>query len=400
MAYQAMLDVGIKPQPASAAVRFDQGIIVDALLGTGLNRPLRDDCRQLIAAMNRSSCPVVAVDLPSGLCGDSGQVFAEAVQADLTISLLAAKQGLYTGLGPQCSGSVIYDDLAVAAEHFRQLGPAIEHLDLQQCLQPLAKRQRSAHKGLFGHVVVIGGDYGMGGAAIMAAQAALKVGAGLVSLATRAEHIGAAISRQPEVMAHGIASSQSLQVLLAKASVVVIGPGLGQSPWSRQCLQQALACELPCGIDADALNLIAADNSLLPSATARWVMTPHPGAAARLLQLSTADINRDRFSAVEQLHCRFGGTIVLKGAGSLINRGAGTALCSYGNPYMASGGMGDVLSGLIGGFMAQGLELEQASKAGVVLHAAAADRVVEEHGGQGMTACDLFIPIRQLLNAN
>ncbi len=217
----------------------------------------------------------------------------------------------------------------------------------------------------------------MAGAVAMASEAAARVGAGLVSVVTRPEHVAPLVARQPEVMVHGVNSRQQLEPLMDRFNCIVVGPGLGRSAWSEQMLQLILATRLPLVVDADALNLIAAEG---PIDRHDWIMTPHPGEAARLLGCETTDIQRDRYKAILALQQKYGGTILLKGAGSLLQDHHETSLCPYGNPGMAVGGMGDVLSGVIGGLLAQGLSPSQAGRLGACLHARAADLSAKENG--------------------
>jgi NAD(P)H-hydrate epimerase len=244
-------------------------------------------------------------------------------------------------------------------------------------------------------VLVIGGDIGMGGAALIAAEGALRAGAGLVSLATRPVHVAPGLALRPELMVLGIDQPDQVVELARQASVIAIGPGLGQQPWGRELWQLALAAGRPLVVDADALSLLAEQ----PQRRDDWILTPHPGEAARLLALCNAEIQGDRFAAVEQLQRRYGGVSVLKGAGSLVCQGGGHPLgvCSQGNPGMASGGMGDLLTGLTAGLLAQGMLLADAAELGVCLHAAAGDRAALE-GERGLLAGDLLQQIRALVN--
>jgi hydroxyethylthiazole kinase-like uncharacterized protein yjeF len=237
----------------------------------------------------------------------------------------------------------------------------------------------------------------MAGAAVMASQAALKVGAGLVSCATRPEHIAALIARCPEVMAHAVISGQEVEPLLERPSVIVVGPGLGQGPWGEQLLQKVIATDLPLVVDADALNILAAGRVVKTPYRENWILTPHPGEAARLLGCDTGDIQKDRFAAVAELQKRYGGAVILKGAGTLIAGADEIALSRYGNPGMASGGMGDVLSGVLGGLLAQGLAPETAARLGVCLHGKAGD-LAAEAGERGTSATDLLSYLRMLVN--
>ena len=250
---------------------------------------------------------------------------------------------------------------------------------------------------MYGTVAVVGGDHGMAGAAAMAAEAALRCGAGLVRVATRPEHVAALVARTPEVMPVGIDSGGDFDPVLAAADVLVVGPGLGQSPWSEHLLQRSLAAGKPLVLDADALNLLAAGSVGGAGSREDWVLTPHPGEAARLLGTDTAGVQRDRFHAVATLQERFGGVVVLKGNGSLVAGNGEMLLSDYGNPGMASGGMGDVLSGVIGALLAQGLPPLQAPALGVCLHGAAGDIAAEE-GQRGLAATDLIPCMRALLD--
>lgn len=270
--------------------------------------------------------------------------------------------------------------------------PNLIKLDTYKSL--LAPRARDAHKGCFGHVLIVGGNSGMAGAVRLAGEAALRVGAGLVSVATKPEHVTAIVSGCPEIMVHGIKKPKELKKLANKATVIVIGPGLGQTAWSKKLFEQTLALPQPKIIDADGLNLLAKN----PKKSAEWILTPHPAEAARLLNNSVEYIQNDRIHAVRQLQQTYGGTAILKGAGSLIATEKSLSICHAGNPGMASGGMGDVLSGVIGGLLAQGLLPQQAAELGVYLHAYAADLAAAQLGERGLIARDLLPYLHQLVN--
>jgi len=397
MAWQWAEAVGVRLQRWQPGVELTGEVLVDALLGTGINGKVRGDTAELITQINRSHRPVMAVDIPSGLCSDTGAVLGVAVRADLTVSFIALKQGLLTHQGVDHCGELKFDSLLLPDEVYEGVSPSAFRTDRDDLAKLLPRRRRSAHKGLFGHVLVIGGDYGMGGAALMAAEAAARSGAGLVSLATRPEHVTAALTRAPEVMAAGVNSGQDLQPLLERPDVLVVGPGLGQSAWADQLLQKALASGKPLVLDADALNLLQQRRYLL-SGEHDWVLTPHPGEAARLLGWEVAQVQQDRFAAVRELQQQWGGTVVLKGAGSLSFDGDGLHLCSAGNPGMACGGMGDVLSGIIGALRAQRLSAIDAARAGVYVHACAADLCAREQGERGLLATDLITGVRRVLS--
>lgn len=274
----------------------------------------------------------------------------------------------------------------------------LQKLNFKTLLQFLPPRERTAHKGMFGHVMIIGGDKGMGGAVAMAAEAAARTGAGLTSAATQPAHVAAILARRPEIMVTGVTSGQELEPLLTRPSLLVVGPGLGRSAWSEQMLQQATLCGLPMVLDADGLNMLAADRVVREPKRDNWILTPHPAEAARLLGITTADIQQDRVAAVQSLQQRYGGVMVLKGAGTLICGADGAvSICNGGNPGMASGGMGDVLSGIIGSLLAQGLNLLDAASLGVCLHAEAAD-IAAKQGERGLLASDLIAQLQPLVN--
>ena len=381
-------------------VRFDgqridaHELIIDALLGTGLHGPVEGLMAEAIAAINAAGVPVLAADLPSGLSADSGCVQGEAVRADVTVSFIGLKRGLFTAEGPDHCGRLVFHDLHIPDAVYGHLEPCAERLDYPRAAKWLVPRSRNAHKGDFGHVLIVGGEQGMGGAARLAGEGALRVGAGLVSLATRASHAVEIAAMRPELICHGVEQPTELLPLLQRASVVVVGPGLGQGEWGRAILSTVLESRLPMVLDADALNLLALD----PVRHAHWVLTPHPGEAGRMLACSSAEIQQDRFAAIAALEASYGGIVVLKGCGTLVLDSQGRlSLCSEGNPGMASAGMGDVLSGVIGGLLAQGYSQDDAACLGVVLHAQAGDRAAQE-GERGLLASDVLSHLRTVAN--
>lgn len=369
-----------------------QGVLVDALLGTGGSGEVREPYASAIRAMNDSLQPVLAVDLPSGLCADTGRLLGHAVSANLTVSFIGLKVGLFTGEGPDRVGELVFDNLQADRAILDQVQPNHERL-CEANLPTLASRKPTAHKGSFGQVLVIGGDLGTGGAALLSAEAALRCGAGMVTLATRPEHVTASLVRRPEIMCSGVESTYALTALTQRADVLVIGPGLGQAPWGRSLLSLAPQCRVPQVWDADALNLLAAGAVELPS---DCLLTPHPGEAARLLGITVGDVQVDRPAAARMLASRYGCTVLLKGAGTLIAHTDGRlALCDRGHPAMASAGLGDVLAGVAGALLAQGLAPFDAACLAVWLHAVAGERLGKQ--GRGLAAADLIPVIRQLL---
>jgi ADP-dependent NAD(P)H-hydrate dehydratase / NAD(P)H-hydrate epimerase len=373
------------------------GLIVDAILGTGLEREVSGTWRNAVDLINHHQAPVFSLDIPSGLHSDTGRRMGCAIEAQACISFIGLKQGMFTGAGPDCCGRVFFDPLDIPARVYASQPLACRRIDWNRLRSRLAPRKRTAHKGDFGHLLVVGGDRGYSGAVRMAAEGAARCGAGLVSLGTHPEQAAWSNLGRPELMCRGIVDEYdpSLDELLGRANALVVGPGLGRTAWGEGLYRRLAVCRQPLLLDADGLYWLAR----YPDRREDRILTPHPGEAARLLQWEVSQVEADRFAACRALQVKFGGVVVLKGAGSLIAspESKPIALCSDGNPGMASGGFGDVLSGLIGAFLAQGMSLREAAEMGVCLHAAAADRAALD-GETGMLAGDLFVPVRQLLN--
>jgi len=417
------LNQGIKPVPW-AEFELDsflehnthEVLVVDAMLGSGARGPLRGEFAEAVDCINQSPYPVFAIDVPTGVNADTGHVERTAIIARATISFIGPKVGLYTGDAADYTGRIYFESLMIPAG-VKQASPAnnpvavtLEFADLQGAVR---RRRRSDHKGRAGRVVVVGGDLGFGGAALMAAETAARSGAGTVCVITRSAHVTAMLTRQPEVMAQGVDDWQSpdresARKLLRSATALVLGPGLGRSEWSASCLREALMVArqrtLPMVLDADALNLLASHKNVWPelgpeSLRRKWILTPHPGEAARLLSSTIAIVTADRFTAVRQLVELTGCWCVLKGPGTLI-AGPGESvleICGAGNPGMASGGMGDVLAGLMAALLAQGLTAHMAARVAVAVHGEAADQLARDNPERGMLATDLIPIIRQML---
>ncbi|PXX99835.1 NAD(P)H-hydrate dehydratase [Halomonas sp. LBP4] len=386
--------VGVEPWRPGLTLRGE--LVVDALLGTGLGGEVRGDIRDVIAAVNESGLPVLAIDIPSGLHADTGAVLGAAVRATRTVTFIGDKLGLHTGAAPAHVGELDFRALGVDAEAQADLLPAARRLDAGLIGAWLVPRERNAHKGDFGHALILGGAPGFGGAALLAAEACVRLGAGKVSLATAPAHVTASLVRRPEVMVHGVRGAADLGDLPGLAGVLVVGPGLGQGSWGQGMLQAALQAGKPLVVDADGLNLLATRWS--GERRDDWILTPHPGEAARLLGISAAAVEADRPAAAFELQRRRGGVVVLKGAGTLVAGPAGLAVCPFGNPGMASGGMGDALSGILGGLLAQGLPLETVARLGVLVHALAADMAADDSGERGLLAGDLASYAQLLIN--
>jgi ADP-dependent NAD(P)H-hydrate dehydratase / NAD(P)H-hydrate epimerase len=394
-ARQAFVDAGGDVLAAKGLPALPEAdVLVDGLFGTGLSRAPEGAAAGLIEQANVSGLPILALDVPSGMDADTGCARSPCVRAAATVTFVAHKRGLFTADGGECCGAIHLDPLDLPPPPADLAVPDAVLLEAAG----LPPRARNSHKGANGHVLALGGDLGMGGAIRLCGEAALRCGAGLVSVATRQAHIGALNAARPELMAHALEDRADLEPLLRRASVLALGPGLGQGEWGLAVWRAAHELVLPKVVDADALNQLSADP--LPLG-ADCVITPHPGEAARLLGSSVAEIQSDRFAAVRALADRFEAVAVLKGSGSLVAIPDGSVwVCPWGNPGMAGGGMGDVLTGVIAALLAQGLPAPEAACLGVGLHARAGDRAATCGGERGLLASDLFHPLRELLNAD
>ncbi len=382
-------------------------VIVDCLLGTGIKDEVRENYKQAIRWINSQELPVVAVDVPSGICCDSGKVLGEAVVARDTLTFIGLKKGLLTGDAIDHVGNLALDDLGVSLKVFNQVDPKVQKLSLVDLKNRLPKRLNNSHKGQSGRSLIIGGNHGMGGAVCMTAEAAVRSGAGLVTVVTRQENISAMLGRTPELMAKTVDSVSELANLIENVKSIALGPGLGQDSWAKMLFISGLNSEAPMVLDADGLNLLALltkTREINPNDyKADWILTPHPGEAARLLNISTKQVQADRFAAAQALQASYGGTVILKGAGTIIaskkQNKPRLFLTNLGNPGMAVGGMGDVLTGIIAGLLAQGVGVLDAARLGVLLHAEAGDMCAREYGQIGMLATDLIPKVRQLINS-
>lgn len=370
-------------------------LIVDALFGMGLARAPNADTATLIDAINRHDAPVFSMDVPSGIDSDSGHADGVAVLAGRTLQFIAAHRGLLTGDALGHVGDLDIATLDVSDTAFDGVQATAKRIgagDLGNYLRP---RPRNTHKGRHGHVLCIGGDDGMGGSIALCMEAALRTGAGLVSVATQSSNVAPMLSRRPEAMVRGVNSRSDLKPVVDAATVIAIGPGLGRAAWAKPLFSSTLAAGKPLVIDADALNLLAGSVTALADA----ILTPHPGEAARLLGVSTDFIQGDRYGAAASLARKYGCTVVLKGAGTIVAApGQVPYVIAAGNPGMASGGMGDVLTGVIAALRAQGLSAFDAACCGALLHALAGDAAAAAGGERGLIASDLFAYLRTLAN--
>jgi NAD(P)H-hydrate epimerase len=371
-------------------------VIVDALFGIGFSRAPDETTQALIVAMNASGVPVLALDAPSGVDSDRGCVPGDAVIATRTLEFMAGKAGLRTGAALDHAGALSLASLELEAADFEGIAAVAERLAATDLPRWLVPRPRDSHKGRNGRVLCIGGDHGSGGAIILCAESALRSGAGLVEVATRERHIAPLLTRLPEAMAHEVGDTWAFHAALERADAIALGPGLGRSDWGVPLYERAIASGKPLLLDADALNLLSTKPFALPVDA---VITPHPGEAARLLGITTADVQRDRFAAARALCERYACVVVLKGAGTIVMHAHETPrVIAAGNPGMAVGGMGDVLSGVIAALRGQGMSAFDAASCGALLHSAAGDAAAHEGGERGLLPSDLMPWLRHFVN--
>jgi len=394
-AYEDLRASGSQIQSYAPEKLTDGEVIVDALLGTGLHGPAREESARVIRDINGSGRPVLAIDVPSGLDSDTGVPLGDTVRADCTVTFVGLKTGLFIGDGPEFAGTVFFDDLEIAPDSRDDPPPRLERILESSIQQALPRRARSSHKGSFGRVLIVGGGAGMPGAVRLAGEACLRVGAGLVTVAVVPENVPAICAGRPELICLPLADAAAVAEPAEKADVIAIGPGLGRTPWARDALDIVLRCGKPLVIDADALNIIAESHG---APRGEWVLTPHPGEAARLLGTKTDEIQLDRLAALDRLVARYGGTVVLKGAGTLVGApGRTPALCERGNPGMATAGMGDVLTGAVAGIFAQCRDAWLAARVGVLVHAMAGDAAARS-GERGLLAGDVARELHNCVN--
>lgn len=417
LALNLWLETGSEVESFADWEQSETDVVVDALLGSGLKGDVGADLAHIIEQLNKRKIPVISVDVPSGLNANTGQVQGCAVKAAHTISFVGMKRGLYTGAARDYCGQLWFADLGLT-EAFRELTKVSAwRLEARQLKHWLAPRAQQSNKGDFGHLLIIGGQRGMTGALQMAGEAALRSGAGKVTIVCEPGQEGF-VAEIPELMVLGldlnnIADATRLDLLIAHASHIAIGPGLGQSEWGQSNWLRVLESAKPVIVDADALNLLA----VTPLKRDNWVLTPHPGEAARLLGISTEEVQANRWQSVKALQEKYGGTVVLKGSGSLVQGTTEVGVCAAGTPALASAGTGDILTGIVGGLMAQSDVLElthwEAAAAGVLVHALAGETAAHELAvasrkkgaaptpvSRGMRASDLLPHIVKWVNPN
>lgn len=390
------LEKGVVVRNYDEEVIFSDEVIVDALLGIGVNGEVKGMQREVINKINDSGAFVISLDCPSGLNCDSGEIMGVAVQSDVTVTFLTYKQGLFLKYGVQYCGDLFFSDLGGGYEEFLTgIGSDFKTLFLQDLSEIIPPRDSEAHKGNFGNILIVGGDHGMGGAVIMAAEAACRSGAGKVKVLTQRENVVSLVSRLPNVMSGVFEKKEDLEVAVNNQEFLVIGPGLGMSIWSEDLFEFFMKTNQPKLLDADALNLLAESSRQYDLSNS--IITPHPKEAARLIGVSVEEIQQDRKLAAKKLHEKYGAIVVLKGANSIIFDGKDFVLCPYANPAMAVAGMGDVLSGIIAGLAMQNISLESAAVLGVFLHALSALNFSDEYGEIGLLPSDVILGLKDVL---
>ena len=366
-------------------------LALDALLGTGIDREVGGQFRSAITSLNRLDCPRLAIDIPSGLNADTGCIMGCAVRAQSTVTFVGHKRGMYTADGPDYCGAINFDDLSIPAEAASGFDAAAGTLLTEGLLFEIpGRRPRNSHKGSFGHVLAVGGIRGMGGAIRLCGEAALRSGAGRVTLATDPAHASMINLVRPELMVKAVDSDAGLLTLLEKDFVVAVGPGLGTADWSASLFRTCLDSKAPLVVDADGLNLLALHSRQTPVSRDNWILTPHPAEAARLLDCTVSEIQQDRVHSATAIARRFGASVVLKGCGTVVADVSGQyAVCPAGNPGMATAGSGDVLTGIVAALLGQGLSCFDAACVGVLVHALAGDRAAATSGEMGLVAGDI-----------
>ena len=394
-AQQAWRDAGGDIQSFTMDQLEQADLVIDALLGTGINSNIRNEFASIIDAVNGCAVPVVSVDVPSGLDANTGQSLGRCIQADVTITFVGIKPGLTTGAGKQSCGKLVFEDLGIGKAFQEIAKSSATFLDMHM-FGGLGPRDVHSHKGTYGRLLCVGGNRGTAGAIRLSSEAALRAGAGMVKVFVHESSIIQVSAGRPELMV----TDHDLEAALAWATCVVIGPGLGQDEWAEKAFESTLKhChseEKPVLVDADALNLLCQQSTAYMSK--EMVLTPHAGEAARLLGISVEEVENERFNYARRCAERYHATCVLKGAGTLIDDERSTWVCRHGNPGMATAGSGDVLSGIIGALMAQGMSTDEAARYGVTLHARAGDDIADLYGQRGIIASDLFDAVRALIN--
>ena len=372
----------------------DADLIIDAIFGIGINRPIDNLTKSKINLINNQDSPIVSLDIPSGVHPDSGQIMGAAIKATMTITFISHKLCFYLGEGKNLSGVIKCSHLNISQRHFSRVTEDMKIINESYTQNKLLRRKSDTHKGDYGHVLIVGGGPGMHGAALLSGESSLRGGAGKVTIFMHESHRSLINKARPELMLIFSNEGINIESILSKVDVVAIGPGLGLDDWARSVFKHVIKSNKPLVVDADALNILSEKNFKRED----WVLTPHPGEAAKLLSKSSVEIQENRFLSLDKLKDNYGGTIVLKGNNTLIgNKDYVTNICTQGNPGMASAGMGDVLTGLIAAMMSQGYSQFEAASVGVEAHARAGD-IAARRGERGLIAGDVINEIRGCVN--
>ena len=371
--------------------------IVDAIFGTGINREIDSSYHDAITAINESKSKVISIDLPSGLCGNTGKTFGAIVSADITVTFVGMKLGLYLDKGPNNAGKVHLYDLGVDEKFYKEYEPSLEIISDKILSEVIIPRNQSNHKGDHGHVLLIGGNNGMEGAIRIASEASLRSGSGLVSVISTSRSCEIINQFRPEVMCYDTLDTGIIRSLMDRVDIIGVGPGLGLNDWATQLYELAFDSNKYLVLDADALNILSTNQVN----RGNWILTPHPGEASRLLGCSVSDIQSDRMNALTNLSEKYNADVLLKGKYTLtksITNGTPYIVTS-GNPGMASAGMGDLLTGVISSLLGQfpNLEKRKIIASAAHIHSKAGDLAAQD-GERGLIASDLLPYIRSLVN--
>ena len=375
-------------------------VVIDAIFGIGGRSELDSDLEKAIEITERFQHRV-AIDMPTGLNPNTGNIISKCFSADQTITFLGIKLGQLINQGKIYTGNLILKDLSLNMNKNKK--PIAHEFLFKDIKSLLPAREKDAHKGNHGKLLIVAGDKGYGGAGLLASEAALKTGAGLIKLLTRKSYVASTLSRNPEIMVIGSKNAQDLKDHFSWSEVLVCGPGMFENYWSEQLFFETMCHaeknKIPTLLDAGALRLLSIEPFSKLSLPQNLILTPHPGEASCLLGISTEEVQKDRIKAAQDLHLKFGGTIVLKGRGTIVCDGQTNYLCGAGGPELAVAGSGDILSGVIGSLLAQGLSPKDASLAGVALHSKAGNEFSEKIGSIGLAASELVPLIRNILNS-
>ena len=374
-------------------------VVVDAIFGIGGRIDLGSELIAILSTCNRFKSKV-AIDIPTGLDCDTGEISQACFNANKTITFIAYKLGQRINEGKNYCGKLIFEDLGLGMNE--NIIPAVKELSFDDIKKNIPKRKENSHKGDHGKLLIIAGDEGFGGAGIMSSESGLKTGAGLIRLLTRKSHVSASLARNPEVMVSGADNAQDLEANLRWPDAIVAGPGMFENYWSEQILYKLLLSiaenDTPTLLDAGALRLLTHKAFTKMELHSETVLTPHPGEAAEMLKVTVQEIQKNRIESAKELQKKYGCIIVLKGNGTIICNENNIYLCADGGPELAVAGSGDILSGVIGSLIAQGLTPFEAAKTGVVIHARAGGEFVDNVGKIGLAAGELIPYIRKFLN--